>query len=186
MLNNAGAAGLERLLTGNLYSLTGSPGGLLLPESVAPRIISVNDALLEKLKREPQTIYDLTSRKFEEIVADLLSDMGIEVELTPETRDGGCDILAYIDAGVGKMLCLVEAKRYRENFKVGVGVVRTLYGTLCDAHASSAMLVTTSSFSSVAQEFANQYEWRLKLRDYGNLVRWIEGYKTGPRSPFVG
>jgi len=102
--------------------------------------------------------------------------MGFEVELTKETRDGGKDILAYMNTGIGKFLCLVEAKRYRQDRTVEVELVRTLYGTLCDYQANSAMLVTTSLFSPDAHAFQRKHEYQLALRDYGNVVDWIQGH----------
>jgi restriction system protein len=110
-------------------------------------------------------------------VAELLTDLGYDVELTPATRDGGKDILAYMTTPHGKLLCLVEAKKYRRDRPVGVELVRQLYGTLADADASSAMLVTTSSFSPGAKAFQQRHQYKLTLRDYGNVVQWIEGYK---------
>lgn len=136
-----------------------------------------NEALVERLRNHPQAIYQLPPRKFEELIAELLSDLGYEVELTPATRDGGKDILAYMSTPHGRVLCLVEAKRYRRDRPVGVELVRQLYGTLTDAEASSAMLVTTSSFSPDARTFQKRHEYRLALRDYGNIVDWMDGYR---------
>jgi len=101
---------------------------------------------MERLRSEPQSVFELPPRKFEELVAELLSGLGSEVELTPPARDGGKDILACMSTPHGRLLCLVEAKRYRQDRIVGVVMVPQLYGTLIDADASSAMLVTTSSF----------------------------------------
>jgi restriction system protein len=111
-------------------------------------------------------------------VAELLDGMGFEVELTKQTRDGGKDILAYMNTGIGRFLCLVEAKKYRQDRTVGVELVRTLYGTLCDYHANSAMLVTTSSFSEDARAFQKRHEYQLSLRDYGNILEWIQDHKA--------
>jgi restriction system protein len=169
----------QRLLRGEIYDLNRQ---IILPEKklitdLKPRIILANEALVERIKRHPASIYDLPPRKFEELVAELLADLGYEVQLTPATRDGGKDILAYMTTPHGKLLCLVEAKKYRRDRPVGVELVRQLYGTLTDADASSAMLVTTSSFSSDAKAFEQRHRYKLALRDYGNVVQWIEGYK---------
>lgn len=102
--------------------------------------------------------------------------MGWEVELTQATRDGGKDILAYLNTDLGRLLCLVEAKHYRKDRKVGVELVRTLYGTFCDAQANSAMLVTSSSFSPEAHEFQRKHRYQLALRDYTNVISWIMKY----------
>lgn len=138
-----------------------------------PVIVSATDKLIDSLKRQPSGIFNLTSREFEKLLSDLLQDMGWEVELTKQTRDGGSDILAYLNTDVGRLLCLVEAKHYREDRKIGVDLVRTLYGTLCDAQANSAMLVTSSSFTVDAKEFQQRHKYQLSLRDYADVVEWI-------------
>ena len=82
-----------------------------------PVIISANEAMIVALKKQPKDIYKLTPRQYEELVAELFRDMGYDVTLTKATRDGGKDILAAIKTEIGQLLCLVEAKRYREDRK---------------------------------------------------------------------
>lgn len=178
-IRGGGSQDVESVLRGDIYQLDRQ---IVVPErklitAIKPHIITANEALVERLRRHPAAIYELPPRKFEELIAELLSDLGYDVELTPATRDGGKDILAYMDTPHGKALCLVEAKRYRQNRPVGVELVRTLYGTLTDAEASSAMLVTTSSFSPDARSFQQRHQYRLALRDYGHIVGWIDGYR---------
>lgn len=146
-----------------------------------PKIINLNDEIIERLKRQPDDIYQVTPRKFEELLAELLTDMGMEVQLTQQTRDGGRDILACMNLPVGKILCLVEAKRYRKDRTVGVGLVRQLYGTLKDHDATNAMMVTTSKYSPDAQAFRERHRYQLTLRDYGHIVEWLQKYKQGNR-----
>lgn len=170
---------VAELLRGEIYDVEKA---LVLPaqeiiSEVRPRIVVVNAALVERLRRQPESIYSLPARQFEEVIAELLDDMGFEVELTKQTRDGGKDILAYMNTGIGKFLCLVEAKKYRKDRKVGVELVRTLYGTLCDYQANSAMLVTTSSFSTDARAFQKKHQYQLSLQGYGDVVKWIQDYK---------
>jgi HJR/Mrr/RecB family endonuclease len=102
--------------------------------------------------------------------------MGHEVTLTQATRDGGKDILASIKTECGEFLCLVEAKKYRADRKIGVSMVRTLYGTLCDYQASSAMLVTTSTYSKDAHAMQEKHQYQLSLRDYTDVAGWIQRY----------
>jgi restriction system protein len=168
---------VDSILSSNepLYDIQ---NGILVPKnqiiaSTKPIIIDANNKLIESLKKQPVGIRNLTPREFEELLADLLSDMGWDVELTKQTRDGGADILAYLNTDVGRLLCLVEAKHYREDRKIGVDLVRTLYGTLCDAQANSAMLVTSSSFTSGAKEFQQKHEYQLTLREYADVIEWI-------------
>lgn len=145
---------------------------------VAPQIVSVNDALIKKLKRNPDDVFEITPRQFEEVIADLLAGMGMDVELTPATRDGGKDILAYMNTEMGKFLTLVEAKRHNKSRPVGVSLVRTLYGTLVDHQATSGMLVTTSRFAKPAKQFQERHKYQLSLKDYQDVVSWILKYKS--------
>ncbi|HKU73792.1 MAG TPA: restriction endonuclease [Pyrinomonadaceae bacterium] len=146
--------------------------------ALAPIIITTNEAIIKKLKREPAGLYKLSSRQFEEVIADLLKGMGMEVELTPETRDGGKDILAYLQTPLGKILTLVEAKRHDKQRPVGVGLIRTLYGTLEDHQATNAMLVTTSRFAKPAQLFQERHKYELSLKDYSDVVSWILNHRS--------
>jgi hypothetical protein len=176
-------AEFRRVLSGDIYKLPAFPAD---PEPelikiVQPTIVSASAAMVEKLKKQPDGILSLGPRQFEELITELLRDMGWDVELTPATRDGGKDILAYLKTDVGKMLCLVEAKRYRKDRKIGVELVRTLYGTLCDYQANSAMMVTTSTFSKDARMFEKKHEFQLGLKDYTDVAGWI--MKHGRKAP---
>lgn len=170
---------LRSLLNNSLYDLSQTiavPSGEI-KKVIVPQIVIANDNLVNALKKRPADIHTLSPRKFEELLTELLVDMGWDVELTQQTRDGGKDILAYLNTDLGRILCLVEAKHYRPDRKVGVDLVRTLYGTLCDAQANSAMLVTSSSFTSDAKEFQQKHEYQLNLRDYADIVNWVMKYK---------
>jgi restriction system protein len=182
---------LAQLLKGGTYEMVMAslrnepiyefPRTIILPEKeiiqvTRPLIVSAENRLIQSLQKQPGDLRQLNPRMFEQLLADLLADMGWEVELTPATRDGGSDILAYMNTELGRFLCLVEAKHYREDRKVGVELVRTLYGTLCDAQANSAMPVTSSSFTKDARDFQQRHEYQLKLREYADVVKWILNY----------
>jgi RNA polymerase sigma factor (sigma-70 family) len=152
-----------------------------LPEQmvavVGPRIVTANETLALKLQRQPESVHELSARQFVELVGELLTDLGADVVPMPVTWDGGKDLLAYLDTYAGRVLCLVEVKKYRRDRPVGVDLVRALYGTLCDHGATNAMLVTTSSFTEGAYNLQRRHEYRLTLRDYSDLVLWIRRYR---------
>ncbi len=171
---------IRDLLDGRLYELAASfrePSTRLITE-IRPRLVIAKETVLDELKRQPESLFELPPRKFEEVVAELLAGMGYEVQLTPATRDGGKDILAYLTTPAEKLLCLVEVKKFRRDRTVGVELVRTLYGTFCDHQANSAMLVTTSSFSQDAHTFQRRHAFQLSLHDYGNVASWIQRHKA--------
>jgi len=176
---------LGQVLNGHLYDIrdVSSREQQELIAVARPVIITANQAIIERLKKQPQDVFKLSSRQYEEMIAELLHDMGYRVELTPATRDGGKDILASIRTDLGDVLCLVEAKKYREDRKVSVELVRTLYGTLHDYQASSAMLVTTSTFSKDARALQQRHRFQLSLRDYTDVAEWIQKYGRKAANP---
>lgn len=179
LLNTHDPNSLVRLLQGSIYELENE---LLVPRrelvtSVAPKLVVANEQILERLKERPDDIHQIGHRKFEELIAELLDDMDFDVELTQATRDGGRDVLAYWNSPVGRLLCLVEVKKHRPDRTVGIQLVKNLYGTLMDEQATSAMLVTTSDFSGDARKFEDKHKWQLALKNYTDLVEWIENYK---------
>ncbi len=56
----------------------------------SPIIInSIDDEVKKFFKKFPHKLYDISPRKFEELIASILEDLGFSVELTQATRDGG-------------------------------------------------------------------------------------------------
>ena len=155
-----------------------APTGKIITD-VTPKLIVASAAIAERLKSCPQDVHRLTPRQFEELIGELLTDMRQgRVELTRFTRDGGRDLLAYIDLDVGRLLCLIEVKKYRPDRPVGIELVRSLYGVVCDEDASHGTLITTSSFGSDARKFEARHRYRLSLRDYTHVIEWIRRYRT--------
>ena len=129
--------------------------------------------LLSELVRNPRNLFTMHPRKFEELVAELLAREGFTVTLTPETRDGGRDILASNCNHLGEHLYLVECKRHAPNRPINVSLVRTLYGVVEAERANAGLLVTTSYFTKDAIKFRETIRHRMALKDYKELVTWL-------------
>lgn len=136
----------------------------------------INEELKRYFQKHPERLYDLSPRKFEELIASILKDFGFDVELTPATRDGGRDIIAYIRNAVCQYLTFVECKKYAADNKVGVGVVREVSGVHYLKKAAKSMIVTTSFFSKDAKKEAAAIEHQLELKDYNNIKEWLARY----------
>ncbi len=142
------------------------------PIVVAP--IDYWDTLLAKMLACPAELERLSDRKFEEFVAEMLARDGFEVRLTPQTRDGGYDVLAMRRLSALELMFLVECKRYRQSRKVGVEIVRSLYGVVCEKRANAGLIVTTSTFSKPAIATSRSLGSQLALRDYNGLLEWMK------------
>jgi restriction system protein len=111
--------------------------------------------------------------------SELLAREGLEVHLTPSTRDGGRDILAFHDTPVGKHLHLVECKRQKQQRPVGVTVVRQLYGVIAQERAMAGLVVVTSHFTRDALTFAEAVRHQIGLKDYDAIKAWLRAHGSG-------
>lgn len=141
-------------------------------------VVSANERISIMVREKPEAVYSLSSREFEELVAELLNEQGYAVELTPPSKDGGFDMYAARKNGLGEFLFLVECKRYAPGHPVGVQIVRALHGVVQQEQATAGIVVTTSRFTKGAIEFQQSARHKLSLRDYIHLKEWLT---TGDR-----
>jgi Restriction endonuclease/TIR domain len=170
---------LDLLEVGHLANGIGIDGRPLNSDDPARQtldlsVVTFNDRAIKYLAANPQLLYELAPRQFEELVAELYSRAGFEVELTPASGDDGADVYAIRRDDLGSTLIVVQAKRYKPELKVKASAVRELYGTVDLANASAGVLITTSSFQPKAEEYAEKLEWRLSLKDYARLQEMLK------------
>lgn len=139
-------------------------------------ITDINDEIKKFFKKYPQKLYDINPRKFEELVASILADLGFDVQLTQATRDGGRDIIANIKNAVTDFLAYIECKRYSPENTIGVGIIRQVSGVHYLRKPSKSIIVTTSFFTKDAKEEAKLIENQLELKDFDNIKNWLERY----------
>lgn len=169
---------LDRLVA--IPGLVGVDGKPLRYDSPAGRelVVKFNSAreqILGILARRPEMMRRLGDREFEELIADLFARDGFEVELTSRSSDGGADVRAVRRTGVGKLLCIVECKRYKETNRIGPNLVRELRGVVDRDMATCGVLVTTSSFTRGAHREQRASPFRLFLKDLNQIAGWLNG-----------
>jgi restriction system protein len=121
--------------------------------------------------RRLSDVRSLSWREFEEYIAEIYRRRGYTVrENLAGGPDGGIDIHLERD---GK-LHLVQCKHWKSN-KVGVSVVRELYGVMVSEGALSASVVTTGMFTEEARQFAA--DKAIDLID-GNQLEGLMGATT--------
>src|SRR5579871_6909931 len=138
----------------------------------SPEIVLVSMDF-QRLVREacPHVEYllQLSPRQFEELIAEIWNRFGYEVELTKRTRDRGNDIVAVKKSGF-KTRLLIECKRWDPSHRIGVNLVRELYGVKIHNGATKAILATTSYFTAPAAEFIEDHVWELEGQDHDGIV----------------
>jgi hypothetical protein len=178
VMENLVSTATERWLIELLLGLRAlPPPNATIPSSLQQkRIITVDlTSILGRLTKNPHDFYQLTPRRFEEVIAHLFERFGYDVTLTPKTRDGGFDISATRRAETDIRL-LIECKRYTPPHKVGRPTVQQLYGVLQDRdqHATKGIIATTTGFTSDANAFLRNNHFRIEGRDYLGIVEWLK------------
>lgn len=108
---------------------------------------------------------------FEILCAHLYEQVGWSAEITPKTGDGGVDVFISRQ-GETKV---VQCKRLTGG-KVGVGVIRDLFGVITATRASGGILVTTGTFTDGAIAWADGK--RIELVDGTQLSSLIRQHLT--------
>ena len=94
--------------------------------------------------------------------------------------DGGFDMFAEITLPAGRILTLVECKKWAPNHPVSVEVVRNLYGVLGIANATHGLIATTSRFTRAAESLQDTVKYRISLRDGDGIAEWLRRYQQPP------
>ena len=89
---------------------------------------------------------------FEGQILKLLQKMGFDAELTKASGDGGIDIIAHKHDDIVGGKFVIQCKDWSN--AVGEPAVRDLYGVVMSEKANKGILITNSSFTSQAYQFA--------------------------------
>ena len=159
-----------------LHELTEQRGAA--PSQLVEVVGVLTEEFIKELKHNSATMHELRPRQFEQLVAEVLASYGWQVHLTPSVADGGYDIFAISKDITGiESSWIVECKKYSAERRVGVGIVRALYGLKTELRGvGNAMLATTSGFTRNAKAYkASRYD--LDLRDYQDILHWINSQR---------
>lgn len=115
--------------------------------------------------------------EFERFITNLLSKLGFKAQQTSLSGDGGIDIEAINDKPLLKGLYLIQCKNWAN--PVGQPQVRDLYGVVMSRRANKGVLITTSSFTDQAKQFAEGLN--IELID-GRLLNEIVASVESPES----
>ena len=164
---------LARIKT--LRSLATSPD---VPPVLVEAIRAISAELIEHLAKHPHEMHNLGPRQFEELIAEVLSSYGWQVQLTPPMKDGGYDIYAIAPVAGGiKTSYIIECKKWKDN--VDVTVANALYGVKTNLGVSNALLVTTADVTrGVNKRYASR--WKLQTAGFHQIATWLNEYHPLP------
>ncbi len=128
------------------------------------------DSTTRKIKQKSSTepLRDINWIEFESYVGEFFKSQGYKVkQALSSAPDGGVDIWLTKDGE----LSLVQCKHWKAK-KVGVQVLREMYGVMLDNQATRMIIVTSGDFTNEAIEFGK--DKRFWLVNGGELVNMIE------------
>lgn len=132
-----------------------------------------------------ESIRSLSWKQFEELVGEVYRRRGYKIR---ENRQGGAD--GGIDIKLEKrgQLHLVQCKHWKSR-RIGVRVIREMYGVMVDAGAASVAIVATGTFTQEAETFASGKPIELvdgtKLAALVRDVRSFRGNSSAQGKPTV-
>ena len=131
----------------------------------------------------PDLLFELDWRKFEELIAGGYRQERWEVVLTPPRGDKGIDVIATITKrDLGTIKFLDQCKAYKPGHIVGIDEIRETMGVLYrESNATKVLITTTGTFSpSAVPEFGQFMPNRLQLRTCGECRGRPAFYRTCP------
>lgn len=143
------------------------------------QLIDVTSTLAAKILANPKEVFGLSPPQFEELIVDRLIAMGMEPRLVgggAYRRDGGVDIIFTPRRSFAfPFIGAVQVKHRQDpSRKVGPEPLRELMGVMAAQRLFAAgMIVTNTSFTPDAKEFAARTGPMIRLRDFHDLMRWV-------------
>jgi len=122
----------------------------------------------------------ITWRELEEIVGELLSHEGYDVEVGRGTKDNGIDVLASkMLPYVGLLRTVWQAKHLQSGNKVALKTIRELADIRDQAGATKGIIVTTGFLTAGALRRIRQDAYRLEKIEGPELEHWIRRSLNG-------
>lgn len=127
------------------------------------------EQMIMGIAQNPEMIYSISPREFEEVIEQVLQDQGFETTLTQQTRDDGRDIIATKYEMGRPVVFYIECKRYGRQNSVGMSIVRSLYGVQSADQINKSILVTTGHVTSGARKFVEKQNTMMSVIDVNEI-----------------
>ena len=177
----------KNAITNNEIEVTGDIDDITPDEALQLAYKKINESLAQEILERTRKV---TPDFFEDLLIELLVAMGYggagegAAHALGKTGDNGVDgVIDQDPLGVDQIY--IQAKRYAEGNNVGAGDIRDFFGALNLKRAQKGIFITTSDFTSSAQDTANNLGMRIVLINGKELAMLMLRYNIGSRDEGV-
>ena len=135
---------------------------------------TASELLIQAIHKNHSELWNITPRQFEELIAEILHKMDFEVTLTPQSHDGGTDIIVKSKTIITEFTWFVECKHFARERPVGIGVFREVLGTHHMHHPNKSIIVASSYFSKEVIKKAEEFKPLIDLNDHKAIFSWVD------------
>ncbi|MBB5337659.1 restriction endonuclease [Pectinatus brassicae] len=122
-------------------------------------------------KDSREYIWSLSPRDFEEYIANMFRGLGYSVMLTPETNDGGKDIIIRKN----HVTTYVECKHWNSDASIGRPELQKLAGAAALDSITNVIFISTCDFAQTTLKAANASEMmHVELWGLGKILRYAK------------
>ncbi len=133
---------------------------------------------VDYLNSQLQDVASINWRRFEGLVAEYLSRLGMRVELGPGRNDEGVDARAWLPNAASDEPALLIVQCKRESSKTTKTVLKALAADVAWEGATAGLLVTTASWSPGARTTVATRAYPIIEANGNNVRRWLEEMRT--------
>lgn len=141
---------------------------------ITPDHSSLYEEIFDRFCRNPDELYNLSPRKYEEFLEVVFQNNGYRTLLGKGSNDGGVDLRLYTNDIVGESVTLVQAKRYKSENPIELQAVQALTAVVDDQKANRGLFVTTSRYLPCARNFASRHNSRIQLASSNEVAEWCD------------
>ncbi|MCP4691422.1 MAG: restriction endonuclease [Desulfobacterales bacterium] len=136
----------------------------------------IEERLRDASRRDPEIARDLHERYFKELIADLFSGFGFDVELNCKTRDVARCILA-IKNQLARVQYLMECRRRAPGDTLDLAVAHRLRGVLPGDGPPRGVVASVSRITGDAAISSWETDWLLETRELDRVFQWLGQYQ---------
>jgi Restriction endonuclease len=145
---------------------------------ITPDHSSLYEEIFDRFRKNPDELYKLSPRKYEEFLEVVFQNNGYRTLLGAGSNDGGVDLKLYTNDIVGESVTLVQAKRYKSENPIELQAVQALTAVVDDQKANRGLFVTTSRYLPCAKNFAARHNSRIQLASSAEVAEWCDSARN--------